>query len=107
MQIGAPSPVQVPHTRSPGDTALPAEIASSVPSVEPAAQATAELDATPFATAVLTPTTTITVTATPQPVAATPMPGVIIVPLTQLPQTNEQRWRAQEQDRKVNDPPRI
>jgi hypothetical protein len=32
---------------------------------------------------------------------------VIIVPLTQLPETNEQRWRAQEQDRKVNDPPRI
>ena len=32
---------------------------------------------------------------------------VIVVPLTQLPATNEERWRAQEQDRKVNDPPRI
>ena len=24
-----------------------------------------------------------------------------------MPETNEQRWRAQQQDRKVNDPPRL
>ena len=39
--------------------------------------------------------------------AATSLPAVIVVPLTQMPATNEQRWRAQQQDRKVNDPPRI
>ena len=39
--------------------------------------------------------------------AATPTPAVIVVPLTRMPETNEQRWRAQQQDRKVNDPPRI
>jgi hypothetical protein len=34
------------------------------------------------------------------------IPAVIVVPLTQLPTTNEGRWRAQQQDRKVNDPPK-
>jgi hypothetical protein len=33
------------------------------------------------------------------------VPAVIVVPLTQAPETNEQRWRAQQQDRTVNDPP--
>jgi hypothetical protein len=32
---------------------------------------------------------------------------VVVVPLTQAPETNEQRWRAQQQNRKVNDPPQI
>jgi hypothetical protein len=114
MQIGTPSPIQVQPTRLPGDTALPSVTASSVPSTELPAQPTAELAATPSATAVLEPTAKseptepASVEATPtRPEVATPMPAVIIVPLTQMPETNEQRWRAQEQDRKVNDPPRI
>jgi len=108
MQIGAPSPILVQPTRLPTDAALPSLPATSVPSIVSATQATVEVEATPFATAVITPTVTVEVTATPtlQP-AATATPAVIVVPLTQKPETNEQRWRAQEQDRKVNDPPRI
>jgi hypothetical protein len=96
MQIGAPSPVQMQPTRLPPDTALPTKIANNVPSATPSAQATALLR--PTATAATAPSISA---------AATPPPAVIIVPLTQLPETNEARWRAQEQDRKVNDPPRI
>jgi len=40
------------------------------------------------------------------PVATTPTSAVIVVPITQMPETNQQRWRAQQQDRKVNNPPR-
>ncbi|HEU5103973.1 MAG TPA: hypothetical protein VFU22_33385 [Roseiflexaceae bacterium] len=29
------------------------------------------------------------------------------MPRTQAPETNEQRWRARQEDRKVNEPPRI
>lgn len=108
MQIGAPSPVQMQPTRWPIDTALPSITANSVPSAAPPAQVTAELAATAFATAALAPTVTGEVTATPtRPLAAAQTPAVIVVPLTQLPATNEQRWRAQQQDRKVNDPPHI
>jgi hypothetical protein len=112
LQIGPPTQVQVRPTRLPSGTALPSITANSVPSVAPSAQSTAELDATPFATAALEPTVesvpTITVVAAatpPRPVVATP--AVIVVPLTQIPATNEQRWRAQQQDRSVNDPPRL
>jgi len=102
MQIGAPSPVQIQPTRLPPDMAFPTEIANNVPSATPPVQATAELAVTPVATVVLSPTATA---ATAPSISATP--AVIIVPLTQLPETNEARWRAQEQDRKINDPPRI
>jgi len=108
MQIGTPSPVLAPSTRLPNDTALPNIPAINVPSAMPNTQGTAELVATPFATNTITPTATAEVTVTPtKPTIATVTPAVIVVPLTQLPETNEQRWRAQEQDRKVNDPPKI
>jgi hypothetical protein len=106
MQIGTPSQTQVRPTRLPSDTALPTVIATSVPSAAPAAQATPELAATLFATAPTEPTATLKVEATPAvSITATLTPAVIVVPLTQLPTTNEERWRAQQQDRKVNDPP--
>jgi hypothetical protein len=105
MQIGTPTQVQVRPTRLPSDTALPSITANSVPS---AAHATAELAATVFVTAMIATTVTAEVAATPtRPILATPTPVVIVVPLTQMPATNEQRWRAQQQDRKVNDPPRL
>src|SRR5215207_9413305 len=114
MQIGTPTQVQVRPTRLPSDSALPSITANSVPSAAPSAQATSELDITPFATAALeptvqsAPTVTVEMAATPtRPPAATPTPAVIVVPLTQMPETNEQRWRAQQQERTVNDPPRI
>lgn len=108
LQIGAPSPVQMQPTRVPTDAALPNIPATSVPSIVSATQATVELDATPFAMVAITPTVTEEVAATPTvPPAATATPAVIVVPLTQMPETNEQRWREQEQDRKVNDPPLI
>jgi len=108
MQIGTPTQVQVRPTRLPSNTTLPGRTASSVPSAAPPGQATAGLDAPPFATASPVPTVTVAVAATPTgPVGATSLPAVIVVPLTQMPATNEQRWRAQQQDRKVNDPPRI
>jgi hypothetical protein len=47
------------------------------------------------------------VPATPVPPLATPSPtpAVIIVPQTVAPQTNEQRWRAQQLERQPFDPP--
>ena len=41
------------------------------------------------------------------PAGAARTPAVIVVPLPQAPETNELRWRARQQDRTVNDPPRI
>jgi len=106
MQIGTPSQTQVRPTRLPSGTVLPSMIASSVPSAAPPAQATPELATIPFATAPIEPT--VGVEATPAiPIATTLTPAVIVVPLTQMPETNQQRWRAQQQDRKVNDPLRI
>jgi hypothetical protein len=106
MQIGTPSQTQMRPTRLPSDAALPTVIATSVPSAAPSAQDTPELAATLFATAPTEPTATLKVEATPAvSITATLTPAVIVVPLTQLPATNEERWRAQQQDRKVNDPP--
>jgi hypothetical protein len=105
MQIGTPSQTRVGPTRFPSDTMLPMVIATSVPSAAPA-QATPDLEATLFATAPIEPTATLMVEATPSgSITATMTPALIVVPLTQLPTTNEERWRAQQQDRKVNDPP--
>jgi hypothetical protein len=106
LHIGTPSQTQVRPTRLPSDTALPSVIASSVPSAAPPVQDTAELTTIPFATAPIEPTAGVE--ATPAiPITATLTPAVIVIPLTQMPETNEQRWRAQQQDRKVNDPPRL
>ena len=109
MQIGTPSQTQVRPTQLPADTvgtALPSVTATSVPSVASPAQAIPELTAIPSALGSIEPT--VEVEATPaMPLATTSTPAVIVVPLTQMPATNEQRWRAQEQDRKVNDPPQI
>ena len=102
MQIGVPSPVQVQPTRVP-ISALPSVPASTVPSATPA---TADL-ATPFVTAAPEPAATVEVATPIKQLAATPTPAVIVVPITQAPATNEQRWRAQQQDRTINDPPRI
>lgn len=106
LQIGTPSQARVRPTRLPNDTALPNVTANSVPSAAPLVQATPGLDATPVATAALEPAAGME--ATPAiPITATLSPAVIVVPLTRSPETNEQRWRAQELDRKVNDPPKI
>jgi hypothetical protein len=108
MQIGTPSQTQVRPTQLPNDAALPPVIATGVPSTAPSAQTIPEQVATPFATALIEPTVAVEVEATPAvSITATLTPAVIVVPLTQIPETNEQRWRMQQQDRKVNDPPRI
>ena len=112
MQIGTPSQTQVPSTRLPSATVLPTVIATSVPSAAPSAQATRELDTPPFSTAPAESPSgtgpTVEVEATPVvSITATLTPAVIVVPLTQIPETNQERWRAQQQDRKVNDPPRV
>jgi hypothetical protein len=106
LHIGMPSQTQVRPTRLPSDTALPSVVASSVPSAAAPAQATLELTAIPFATAPIEPTVGAEATPTIS-IAVTLTPAVIVVPLTQIPETNQQRWRAQQQDRKVNDPPRL
>jgi len=106
LQIGTPSQEQVRPTRLSDDTALPSMTANDVPSATSSAQATSELATVPFATAQIEPT--MGVEATPAIlITATRVPTVIVVPLTQMPETNQQRWRAQQQDRKVNDPPQI
>ena len=70
------------HATAAVEEKTPTEV--PVPSVEP--------------TAVPTPTIVL-----PTP---SPTPAVIITPQT-VPQTNEQRWRAQELNRQVFDPPRL
>lgn len=105
LQIGTPSQQQVRPTQLPGNTALPSMTANGVPSAASSTQATPEQATIPFATALTEPT--VEVEATPViPITATLAPAVIVVPLTQVPETNQQRWRAQQQDRKVNDPPK-
>jgi len=107
MQIGTPSQTQMRPTRLPNDTVLPTVLATSVPSVAPSTLNTPELtpteptsgsDSMVTAEAIATPAISTTATLTP---------AVIVVPLTQLPETNQERWRAQQQDRKVNDPPLV
>src|SRR5689334_16133114 len=99
LQISTPAQTQTQPARSPDLTVLPEIPANGVPSSAPFEQATPELGAT----------STVTFpTESPSEGTATPtLPSVIVVPQTQAPETNEQRWRAQQQDRKVNDPPHI
>jgi hypothetical protein len=111
MQIGTPSEAQSRPTQLSVDTTQPNVTAISMPSVAPPTQIIPEPDTTPSLntsqpSAGVGPTTEVTAT-TAGPISATQTPAVIVVPLTQAPETNEQRWRAQEQDRKVNEPPRI
>src|SRR5207249_253147 len=78
--------IQPTHATATVEAKTPTDV--SIPSVEP--------------TAVSTPSPTPTV-ALPTP---SPTPAVIITPQI-VPQTNEQRWRAQELNRQVFDPPRL
>jgi len=114
MQIGTPSQTQVRPSRLPSDTALPTILATSVPSAPTSAQATSALDTTPFATGPIVPTVetepTVEAGTATTPVVSIPAtltPAVIVVPLTLIPETNQARWRAQQQDRKVSDPPQV
>jgi hypothetical protein len=110
LQIGTPAQTQVQPTRLQSDTALPVTTATSVPSLAPSGQPTSELDATVLVEPTLEPAPPETSESEPTPTApisATITPAVIVVPLTQMPETNQQRWRAQQLDRKVNDPKRI
>lgn len=99
LQISTPSQTQTQPTRSADVTVLPDTPANGVPSSAPPDQATPDLRATPSVTFPLEPPSEGTVVPALSP--------VVVVPQTQAPETNEQRWRAQQQDRKVNDPPRI
>jgi hypothetical protein len=100
MLAGCGQPLQISTptqpTRSPDVTVLPDVPANGVPSSAPPEQATPELGATPSEPSGLP-------AETPSPAP----PAVVVVPQAQAPETSEQRWRAQQQDRKVNDPPRI
>jgi hypothetical protein len=102
LQISTPSQTQTRPTRLPSETALPNLPASSVPSAPTLEQSIPETGATPPPTA-----TEPAPIELPAPEAATPTPAIIVVPRTQEPENNQQRWRARQQDRKVNDPPRI
>jgi len=107
MRISAPSPIQLPPTQL-TSSALPSVTANNVPSTVTSVQATAELSATQDITPTLELTPMVPVAATStKPLPATQIPAVIVVPLTQAPETNEQRWRAQQLDRKVDDPASI
>lgn len=110
LQIGTPAQTQVRPTRLLSDTVLPAITATSVPSAAPSVQATSELDTTIPVEPTLgsEPLVTLEAEATPAAtITATLTPAVIVVPLTQVPATSQERWRAQQKDRKVNDPKRI
>jgi hypothetical protein len=98
LQISTPSQSQAQHTQLPDATPLPSIPANSVPSLAPSEQATSEIASTPAATFPIEPS------AADVP-AALPTSAVVVVPQTRTPENNEQRWRARQQDRKVNDPP--
>jgi hypothetical protein len=100
LQISTPSQTRAQPTRSPDVTVLPEIPANGVPSSAPPELATPDLGTAPPETSPLEPSAAAG-TAAPAP------PAVVVVPQTQAPETNEQRWRAQQQDRKVNDPPRL
>jgi hypothetical protein len=101
LQISTPSQTQTQPMQSSDVTVSPEIPANGVPSSAPSEQATPELGATPSEILPLEPS------AAPEGTAAAAPPSIVVVPQTQVPETNEQRWRAQQQDRKVNDPPRI
>jgi len=103
LQISTPSQTQPQPPRSPSATILPSIPANGVPSLAPFEQATPEIVATPIATFPIAQS----VAAEASPPAALPTPDVVVVPQTQAPENNEQRWRARQQDRRVNDPPHI
>jgi hypothetical protein len=71
----------------------PSVVANDVPTPNPLITTTQELSPEPTtlgATATLTPT-----------LVASPTPAIVVVPQTPIAQDNEQRWRAQQQDRQV------
>jgi len=102
LQTGTPSQAQTLPTRLPSNILLPSVTANNVPSAAPSVPTTLEITAT----LQIDPTVSVEATSA-SPIVAAPMPAVIIVPLTQIPETNEQRWRAQQLDRKINEPPRL
>jgi hypothetical protein len=90
-------------TRTIGPT--PARTASTTPA--PAIDGTTQLPSATATEPVVAPPATLAPTVQPTP-SATPNPTSAVIITPQLPsQTNEQRWRAQEQDRQVFDPPRL
>lgn len=70
------------------------------------AVATEAVSVTPEATREATVALTREPTSTPAP-TVTPTPAVQIVPQTARPLTSEERWRSQQIDRQVYDPPRL
>jgi hypothetical protein len=109
LQISTPSQTQVRPTRLTNEPAAPSVTASGVPSLAPSEEIPPDMAATPLSPAQAEPTRAeaTSVTAAPAPIGATQTPVVIVVPLPQTPETNEQRWRARQQDRTVNDPPQM
>ena len=99
LQISTPSQTQPRATRSPEVIGSPSVPANGVPSAAPLDQATAEPAATPSELAPSEPPVVLGPT-------SAGLPPVVIVPQPQAPETTEQRWRARQQDRTVNDPAR-
>ena len=109
LQISPLSPTQGRSTQVADDAASLDITATGVPSLAPSQEAPPDA-ATPPAEIVPTESPSLeatSVTTATAPIAATQAPAVIVVPRPQAPETNEQRWRARQQDRRVNDPPRI
>src|SRR5689334_2013621 len=112
LQISPPSSeVELSPTSPISEATSPFLTASSVPGSAPLVQPTEGISTSgpvPSA-AVLTPTleltpTVVLVTSTD---SAVPTPAVIVVPRTMVPQSNQQRWREQQQSRQVLEPPQI
>lgn len=91
----ATRPAGATATRSPARATADATQVSVASSATPEIAPSAAPTAAPAATITLSPTT-----------APSPTPAVIITPQITA-QTNEQRWRAQELNREVFDPPRL
>jgi hypothetical protein len=122
LLIGCGRPLQISMTPMPDalpsqipfETAPPLAAASGVPSAAPPTIEDPEGASPPPAstaepaTATLTPTLALpTMAPATQAAQPTSTPAVIVVPRTAVPQTNEQRWREQQLDRQVLEPPRV
>jgi len=118
FMVSCGRPLQVSTTPQSETQALPRPAvtttllptANSVPSETSPASITPALSNTQIVPtnepATITP---VPATSPPMAPASVPSPpsAVIVVPRTSVPETNEQRWRAQQLNRQINQPPQL
>jgi len=101
MMAGGGQPLQINTPTSP----LTAQTAGPPTQLSPAdtAPATADAGTTPTASQLIEATQAAPTTSAPP----TAIPAVVVIPQTAVPLNNEQRWRAQQLDRRIFDQQRL